>query len=130
HSEREQARSLHGIGLVYYASGDKQQALDYFSQALAMRDATRDPRGRMATLRAKASVLSDLHRFAEALQVRREALSLAVAPSTRARIQAQLAKDLQLSGHSLEARTVVNDAIREAGSGRSSHALALLTRAD
>lgn len=127
--EREVARSLHGIGTVYYAAGDKVQALDYFTRALALRDPVRDPRGRMASLRAKASALSDLHRLPEALEARREALALAVAPSTRVRIQTQLAEDLQASGQLPEARSTADSALREVGSGRSAQALAFLTRA-
>jgi tetratricopeptide (TPR) repeat protein len=128
--DREEARALHGIGTVYYAAGDKTQALEYFSRALALRDAARDPRGRMASLRAKASVLSDSNRHAEALAAREEALALAVAPSTRVRIETQLAKDLESVGRVAEARSMADRAVQEVDSGNSARALALLTRAE
>ena len=129
-SERERARTLNGMGSVYYAAGDPEQALEYLSQAVAMRDAKRDPRGRIASLRAEASVLSDLHRYSEAAGLRREALALAVTPSARARIQAQLARDLWLTGDLAEAQTVINAVLEEKGSSLISVALSLLTRAD
>jgi CHAT domain-containing protein len=129
-SQREQARSLHGIGVTYYAAGDEKLALEYLSQAVAMRDPERDPRGRMASLRAEASVLSDLHRFTEAIQLRREALALAATPSARIRIKSQLAKDLQFVGDVTQAQAVVNTALEEVGGSHSARALALLTRAE
>lgn len=128
--DREEARALHGIGTVYYAAGDKTQALEYFTRALALRDATRDPRGRMASLRAKASVLSDLHRYPEALQARKDALALAIAPSTRVRIETQLVKDLESLGQVAEARSMADRAVEDLDGGTSAHALALLTRAE
>jgi tetratricopeptide (TPR) repeat protein len=67
---REQARSLQGIGAVYYTVGDPEQAMDYFRRSLALRSEALDPRGRGASLRSLANVLSDLHRPLESLPLR------------------------------------------------------------
>jgi CHAT domain-containing protein len=124
------ARSLHGLGIVYYAAGDREQSLQYFTRALAMRNADQDARGRTATLRAMASVLSDLGRPAEAIALRREALSLAVAPSMRVRIGAQLALDLEATGRHEEAIATIEQAMRESQSApRAYQAIALAARA-
>jgi CHAT domain-containing protein len=124
------ARSLHGLGIVYYAAGDREQALSYFNRALTMRSVDKDTRGRTATLRAMASVLSDLGRPAEAIPLRREALSLAVAPSMRVRIGAQLALDLEATGEHQAAIATIAQAIAESQSApRSYQVVALATRA-
>lgn len=129
-SAREQARSLHGIGLVYYAAGDTDQALDYLSRAIQMRDPKTDPRGRTASLRARASVLSDLHQLPEAIRLRREALELAGSPIMRVRIETQLAADLHGSGDTRESRELIDRAVNESSQADSVHALALRTRAE
>jgi CHAT domain-containing protein/tetratricopeptide (TPR) repeat protein len=124
------ARSLHGLGIVYYAAGDRLRALDYFSRALKMRSEAQDARGRTATLRAMASVLSDLGRMPEAIGLRQEALALAVAPTVRVRIEAQLALDLENTGQRSQAMTVAAHALTDtAGTPRSYQALAFATRA-
>jgi tetratricopeptide (TPR) repeat protein len=126
----EVARSLHGLGIVYYAAGDRLRALDYFSRALTMRSAGQDARGRAATLRAMASVLSDLGRAPEAIGLRHEALALAVAPTVRVRIEAQLARDLETTGEEAQAMTVAAQALADAaGTPRSYQSLAFATRA-
>lgn len=128
-SAREQARSLHGLGTVYYDVGDRTAAFGYFTRALGIRSAALDPRGRTATLRALASVLNDLHEPARALDLRREALALAVRPALREGIETQMAGDLEAMGQRPEARSVIDGAVQQDdGSNRVAAAVALLAR--
>ncbi len=110
-SPREQARSLHGIGAVYYAMGDGALATGYFHRALTLRTSALDARGRMATLRALANVSSDEKRYVEALALHEEALSLAVAPTLQTRILVQLANTRAALGQRAEALEAVNKAL-------------------
>ncbi len=124
------ARGLHGLGVVYYAAGDRLRALDYLSRALQMRSAAQDARGRSATLRVMASVLSDLGRSPEAVRLRREALALAVAPTVRVRTEARLAGDLEATGEKAQAMAMAAQALTDsAGTPRSYQAFAWSTRA-
>jgi CHAT domain-containing protein/tetratricopeptide (TPR) repeat protein len=127
----EAARSVHGLGIVYFAAGDREQALDYLQRALKLRNAEQDLRGYIATLRAMASVLSDLGRNAEAVPLRREALSVAVAPSVRVRIEARLAHDLETLGETTQAKAQAAQAVTESAAAPGVHqALALAARAE
>jgi CHAT domain-containing protein len=126
---REQARSLQGIGAVYYTVGDREQAIDYFRRSLALRSEALDPRGRGASLRSLANVLSDLHRPLESLPLREQALALATGSPSRVRIETQIASDLKTLGKNEEARTVVERALTEAQDDRHATALALIERA-
>jgi CHAT domain-containing protein/tetratricopeptide (TPR) repeat protein len=126
---REQARSLQGIGAVYYTVGDREQAIDYFRRSLALRSEALDPRGRGASLRSLANVLSDLNRPLESLPLREQALALATAPSSRVRIETQIAGDLKTLGKYDDARVAVDRALTEAQDDRHAKALALIERA-
>ncbi|HEU4531941.1 MAG TPA: tetratricopeptide repeat protein, partial [Steroidobacteraceae bacterium] len=114
---RELARTLHGIGFVYYRLGDQQLALEYFERALALRSAALDARGRTASLRATASVLRELGRVEEGLALHREALELAGAPSMRARILVEIARDQLLLGRTAAASEAIESVLRQEVAG-------------
>jgi CHAT domain-containing protein/tetratricopeptide (TPR) repeat protein len=126
---REQARSLQGIGAIYYTVGDLDQAMEYFRSSLVLRSEALDPRGRGASLRSLANVLSDLHRPLESLPLREEALALATGSPARIRIETQIASDLRAVGNREGARTVVERALTEAQDDRHERALALIEQA-
>ncbi|MFM5947112.1 MAG: tetratricopeptide repeat protein, partial [Dolichospermum sp.] len=48
--QKEEAKTLLGLGFVYDALGEKQKALDYYNQALPIRRAVGDRRGEATTL--------------------------------------------------------------------------------
>ena len=89
--QREQAYSLYGLGVTYRALGSRALAESFLRQSLAIRTAALDARGRVATLRALAHLQDENGSLAEALRFAREALSLAVAPPTRLRIDVHVA---------------------------------------
>lgn len=125
----EHARALQGIGAVYESLGDRDLALDYYDQALPLLSAATDGRGRASLLRCIANVLREQGRYDLALQMHREALSLASAPSAVARINIQIAKDLEALGRPDAALEEVAAVLRNAGRDEPVRALALLQRA-
>ena len=55
-SARDEAYCLYGIGVNYYALGDRQRAREFLERSLAIRTVALDGRGRMASLRALATI--------------------------------------------------------------------------
>ncbi|HEX8809643.1 MAG TPA: tetratricopeptide repeat protein, partial [Xanthobacteraceae bacterium] len=55
-SMRDEAFCLYGIGVNYYALGDRERAREFLERSLAIRTVAVDGRGRMATLRALATI--------------------------------------------------------------------------
>jgi CHAT domain-containing protein/tetratricopeptide (TPR) repeat protein len=96
----ETARSLHGIGVTYYAMGDSGLAHDLLAQAVAVLGPRREnadeheDRARLATVRALATLEQESGVLDEADGHYREALQLArrnSTPNTVARIEQRLA---------------------------------------
>jgi CHAT domain-containing protein/tetratricopeptide (TPR) repeat protein len=108
---RAEAQSLYGIGMNYYAIGDRDRAREFLERSLAIRAVALDGRGRMATVRALATVDADDGQLDKAVAWDREALSLAVAPASIARIRIQLAAHLAAAGHLEEAKAQLDDVI-------------------
>jgi CHAT domain-containing protein len=128
-SLREQAYCLYGIGVNYYALGDRERARDFLERSLAIRSVSLDGLGRVASLRALATVYAEQGRVKEALASEREALGLAVAPSSIARIKIQLATHTT-AGDPAEAKSQLDELISRGVKGDSAiQAEALLQRA-
>ena len=127
--QRDEAQSLYGIGVTYYALGDRPRAREFLERSLAIRSTALDRRGRVNTLRALATVDVDEARVDEGLAFDREALSLAVEPTSIERIRIQLAVHTAASGHLDEARSQLDQVIaRAAGPDPLIQAEALLQR--
>jgi len=119
HSPRSEAYCLYGIGVNYYALGDRTLALKNLEDSLAIRTVKLDPRGRMASLRALARLYADLGAMDKALADDQEALSLAVAPSAKARMEIQQAVHTAASGpeHLKEAKAQLDEVISRSVEG-------------
>ena len=129
-SRRSQAYCLYGIGLNYYALGDRQRARDFLERSLVIRTVALDSRGRLASLHALATLYGDLGEVKKALASDREALSLAVAPSTIARLKVQLAAHTASAGDLTDAKAQLDEVIAVGGkSDPTIHAEALVQRA-
>ncbi len=127
-TQRGEGDSLYGIGVNYYALGDRERARDFLERSLAIRTVAFDGRGRMATLRALATIDAEQGHLDEALARDREALGLAVAPSAIARIRIQLAVHTRDTGRLEEAKAQL-DEVLAAGADSLIGAEALLQRA-
>jgi CHAT domain-containing protein/tetratricopeptide (TPR) repeat protein len=112
-AKRYEAAALYGIGLNYYALGDRERARRFLEPALEIRTVALDRRGRTATLRALATLDADEGRLQDALTADREALQLALAPSTAQRIRVQLAAHLAAAGDSDEARRMLDQLLAD-----------------
>src|SRR5439155_1529476 len=110
-AQRDEGQSLYGIGVNYYALGDRVRAREFLERSLSIRTVALDGRGRMATLRALATIDAEQGRVENAIAFDREALSLAVAPSAAARIKIQLAAHTAAAGRSTEARAQLDQVI-------------------
>ena len=129
HSPRNEAYCLYGIGVNYYALGDGERAREYLERSLAIRSVALDRRGRLASLRALATVYAEQGVLDKALADDRDALSLAVAPSTIARIKIQLAAHTAAEGLSGDAMAQLDQVISSGvKSDPAIHAEALLRR--
>jgi len=128
-SPRDEAQSLYGIGLDYYAIGDRERAQEFLERALTIRTVALDGRGRMATLRALATIDAEQGRIDEALAADREALTLAVAPAAVAHIRIQLAQHTAAGGHPEDAKAQLDEILAAPDADRLVHAQALLQRA-
>lgn len=106
------ARCLYGIGLNYYSLGDDERARQFLEQALVVQKADVDVRGRVATLRALATVADEQDRPEEALDFDRQALALTVNPSSVQHIA------IPMAVHEADAGQI------EAGRERLDHVLA------
>jgi CHAT domain-containing protein len=114
---RDEAYCLYGIGVNYYALGDRQRAREFLERSLAIRTVALDGRGRMASLRALATIDAEQGRVEQALASDREALGLAVAPSAIARIKIQQAAHTADAGRSAEAETLLDEVLSTSGKG-------------
>lgn len=92
-ADRARARSDYGIGVVYYAIGDRTLAAQFLQSALDLSKPELDARVRVATLRALAVIEQESGQLDSAIAHNSEALSLATAPSARARILLKIAQD-------------------------------------
>ena len=110
-SPRDEAYCLYGIGVNYYALGDRTRARGFLERALAIRTVALDGRGRMATLRALATIDAEQGRVDDAIASDREALGLAVAPSAIERIRIQLAVHTAAAGRFEEARAQLDEVL-------------------
>jgi CHAT domain-containing protein len=113
HDLRNEARSLYGIGVTYYAIGDRDRARQFLERALVIRTVAFDARGRMSTLRALANVDAEQGRVEQALSFDAEALQLAVAPSALARIRIQTAMHTAQAGRLEEALARVSEVVAD-----------------
>lgn len=126
---RDEAQSLYGIGVTYYALGDRQRARLFLERSLAIRTAAFDRRGRVNTLRALATIDAEEGRVDEAMSFDREALGLAIEPTYIQRIRIQLAVHTAASGRFDDARAQLDQVIAsEAGPDPLIQAEALLQR--
>ncbi len=110
-SARDEAYCLYGIGVNYYALGDRQRAREFLERSLAIRTVALDGRGRMASLRALATIDADQGRVEQALAFDREALGLAIAPSAIARIKIQQAAHTAAAGRPAEAKALLDEVL-------------------
>jgi CHAT domain-containing protein len=109
--QRFAAQSLYGYGVTYYAIGDRALARDSLEKALAIRTVDFDGRGRMATLRALATIDADEGRVEEAMAADQEALNLAVDPSAIETIVVQLAVHTAAAGDPAAAKAQLDKVI-------------------
>jgi CHAT domain-containing protein len=129
-SQRNEAYCLYGIGVNYYALGDRERAREFLERSLAIRTVALDGRGRLASLRALATIDVEQGRVEEALAADREALSLAITPSTIARIEIQQAAHTAAAGRPNEAKAQLDEVISRGAKGDPGiQAGALLQRA-
>jgi CHAT domain-containing protein/tetratricopeptide (TPR) repeat protein len=110
-ARRDEAYGLYGIGVNYYALGDRARAREFLERSLAIRTVALDGRGRMATLRALATIDAEQGRVDDAIASDREALGLAVAPSAIERIRIQLAAHTAAAGHLVEAKAQLDEVL-------------------
>ncbi len=110
-----EAESLYGIGVTYYALGDRAQAREFLERSLAIRTAALDARGRRASLRSLATIYADLGESAKAVKLDQEALPLATAATPRARTRVQLAIHIAFAGDSTQAHKWLTAIIDSAG---------------
>jgi CHAT domain-containing protein/tetratricopeptide (TPR) repeat protein len=129
-SPREEAYCLYGIGVNYYALGDRQRAREFLERSLAIRTVALDGRGRMASLRSLATIDAEEGRVEQALAADSEALSLAIAPSAIARIRIQQAAHIAAAGRPEEAKALLDEVVSTvARTGAPIQTEALLQRA-
>ena len=126
---RDEAHCLYGIGVNYYALGDRQRAREFLERSLAIRTVALDRRGRMASLRALANIDAEQGRTEQALAFDREALGLAIAPSAIARIKIQEAAHTATAGRPAEAKALLDEVLSTGAKADPLQAEALLQRA-
>ena len=127
---RDEAYCLYGIGVNYYALGDRQRAREFLERSLAIRTVALDGRGRMASLRALATIDAEQGRVEQSLAYDREALGLAIAPSAIARIRIQQALHTAVAGRPAEGKALLDEVISTGSkAGPLIRAEALLQRA-
>ncbi len=115
-----ESQALYGLGITYFALGDRESAERYLAQSLTMRTADIDARGRVASLRALGTIYSDAGRDTAAVAVDEEALALSSTPTSRARMLVRLAADQAATGRTgeaLKALAAVLDAPADADPG-------------
>jgi CHAT domain-containing protein len=112
-AQRNEAQTLYGLGVTYYAIGDRDRAQQFLERALAIRTAALDGQGRMATLRALATIQAEEGRVEEAVATDREALGLAANPWSAARIKLQLAAFAATRGRRDDARAILDELLAQ-----------------
>ena len=107
HASRDSAYCLYGIGVNYYALGDRQRAREFLERSLAIRTVALDePRthGEPA-----CAMPPSMRNRGKCRSYRRdqEALALAIAPPTVARIQTQQASHTAAAGRPAQAKALL-----------------------
>ncbi len=108
--DRARGRGYYGLGVTYYAIGDRELAGRFLRSALETLTADVDARSRVAALRALAIIELETGAFAQAAAHDSEALRLATSPSARSRILLRLATDYAAQGD-LSAALVLLDSL-------------------
>jgi CHAT domain-containing protein len=128
-SDQARERSDYGLGVTYYAIGDRELAAEFLGRGLEISTPELDARTRVAMLRALAQIKYETGHLAEAIRHDSEALRLASAPAARARILLRLAQDYAADGDAAGARDIL-DALLSHPSHHDDqvHAMALLQR--
>ncbi len=128
--DRARARAYYGMGVTYYAIGDRELATRFLRSALEILTPAVDARSRVAALRALAVIELETRAFAQATAHDSEALRLATAPSARSRILLRLATDYAAQGDAAAAMTLLDSLARFPPNGDTLvQALALAQRA-
>ncbi len=110
-SDQARARSNFGIGVTYYAIGDKELAADFLRRGLAIATPELDARLRVDLLRALAQIELETGRLAEAIGHDSEALRLASATWARARILLHLAREYAAQGNTTDSHRILDELI-------------------
>jgi len=108
-ADRARARSYFGLGLTYYAIGDRVMATRFLQGALALCTADSDVRTRLAALRALAVIEHERGDFGDAIAHNTEALGIATGSPSRARILIRLARDYADAGDRPRALEMLRD---------------------
>jgi CHAT domain-containing protein len=110
-SDQIRGRSDYGLGVTYYAMGDRQLAADFLRRGLQLATPELDARTRVTTLRVLAQIEYETGHPAEAISHDSEALRLASAPSARARILLRLAQLYAAQGDATASRRILDELI-------------------
>ena len=110
-SDQGRARSEYGLGVTYYAIGDRELAADFLRSALDISTVELDARTRVALLRALAQIEFETAHLSDAVRHDSEALRLASASSARARILLHLAADYGAQGDATASRRILDELI-------------------
>ena len=98
-SPRDTGDCLYGIGMNYYALGDRERARGFLERALAIQTVAVNGHGRMYTLRALAEIQAEQGKPEAAMALDQEALALANVPHTRQLITIRLAAHTAAAGN-------------------------------
>jgi CHAT domain-containing protein len=110
-SDQGRERSEYGLGVTYYAIGDRELAGDFLRRGLEISTPELDARTRVALLRALAQIEYETGHLPEAVRHDSEALRLASASSARARILLRLAADYAAQGDAAASRRILDELI-------------------
>lgn len=110
-SDQARARSNFGIGVTYYAIGDRDLAADFLHRSLDIATPELDARLRVDVLRALGQIELENGHLAEAIGHDREALSLASATWARAHILLHLAQEYLAQGDRTASRQILDELI-------------------
>jgi CHAT domain-containing protein len=105
-------KSFMGLGLTYYAIGDRRLAAEFLRSAIGLLGDGVDARGHVTSLRSLAQIEHDEGRFAAAAKYNVEALRVATAPSARARIRVSLAANYAALGEHAAALEILRPMAR------------------
>lgn len=101
------ARSKFGVGVTYYAIGDRALSRQYLLEALKIWTPELDKRGRVQALRALAVIESEAGNFELADQYNGEALKLAVSSPEYDRIHLKIAENALARGDLAYAESII-----------------------